>query len=390
MRQVYLDHNATTPVAAPVLEAMLPYFADRYGNPSSAHALGRAARDAVDTARERVATLLGCRPHDLLFTGGGTEANNAALHAWLAQAPDKRHVVISAVEHASVLEFASARERAGYAITRVPVDGAGCLDPAAVAEAIRPDTACVAVMWANNETGIVHPIPAIADRCHAAGVPLHVDAVQLAGKRPIRMREVPVDSLAVSAHKLYAPKGVGALYLRSRRRFRPLLWGGGQEYGRRAGTENVPGIVGFGAAAALVSAELDREPGRQQTLRDRLEHRLVATDPAITLHGQAADRLANTTSFHIANLEGEAMVREFSEHGIFVSTGAACEAGSGEPSHVMTALGLTKEQAHGSLRVSLGRGTGEAEIEAFCEALPAVLARLRTLLASAPTGATPA
>ncbi len=384
MRLVYLDANATTPVPDPVLEAMLPFLQGRFGNPSSGHVLGREAHDAMETAREQVAGLLGCRSHDVSFTAGGTEANNTALYAWLAQAPAKRHMVISAVEHASVLEFAAAHERLGYEITRVPVDGECRLDPAAVADALRPDTVCAAIMWANNETGVVNPIADIADRCRAAGVPLHVDAVQVAGKVPLRVRDVAIDSLAIAGHKMYAPKGTGALYLRSGRRYRPLMWGGNQEHGRRAGTENVAGIVALGAAAALVERELATEPARQAALRQQLERRLVEAEPQLRLHGAAAERLGNTSSFHVPNLEGEAMVRLLSEVGICVSTGAACEAGTGEPSHVMQAMGLTKEAAHGALRVSLGRSTGAEDIAAFCDALPAVVARLRAIIPAVP------
>lgn len=381
---IYLDNNATTRVPEPVVETMLPYLRDAYGNPNSAHALGRAARDAVDTAREQVAVLLGCRTHDVVFTSGGTEANNTALYAWLAQAPDKRHLVLSAVEHASVLEFAAAHERLGYAVTRVPVDADGRIAPGDVAAALHPETACVAIMWANNETGRVHPIEEIADLCAAAQVPLHVDAVQMAGKRPLRVRDLAIDSLAISGHKIYAPKGTGALYLRSGRRYRPLLWGGRQEHGRRAGTENVAGIVALGAAAALVQSELATEPARQQALRDSMERRLRAEEPALVIHGARADRLANTSSLHIPNLEGEAMVRMLSEEGICVSTGAACEAGTGEPSHVMQAMGLSKEEGHGSLRISLGRHTTEGDVDAFCAALPRVVQRLRAIIPAEP------
>lgn len=386
MRIAYLDHNATTPVPEPVVEAMLPYLRERYGNPSSTHVLGREARDGVEAARAQVAQLLGCRTHDLTFMSSGTEANNTALYAWLAQAPDKRHIVIGAAEHSSVMEFAVAHERLGYEVTRVPVDRDSRVDPATVAEALRPDTACAAVMWANNETGVVYPIEAIAETCARAGVPVHVDAVQVAGKRPMRVRDLPIDSLTISGHKMYASKGSAALYLRSGRRYRPLLWGGAQEHARRAGTENVAAIVGLGTAAALVERELATEPARQGPLRDRLEARVREIEPAAVLHGATVDRLANTSSFHIPNLDGEAMVRMFSEEGVCLSTGAACEAGTGEPSHVMLAMGLRKDESHGALRVSLGRGTVEEDVELFCEALPRVIERLRAILPAAPVG----
>lgn len=384
MRSIYLDYNATTPVAAPARDAMLPYLEAAYGNPSSAHHLGTEARDAVETAREQVAGLLGCRARDVTFTASGTEANNTALAAWLAQAPTRQHIVTTAVEHSSVLAYVEECERHGYAVTRVPVDAQGRLDARDVANALRPDTVCAAVMWANSETGVIHPIADVARICRDAGVPLHVDAVQVAGKMPLNIRDLPIDSAAIAGHKMYGPKGAAALYLRSGRRFRPLLWGGPQEANRRAGTENVPGIVGFGVAAEIVRGELATEPHRQEGLRTILEAKLQQTVPAAVIHGTAVDRLPNTTSFHITNIEAEAMVRMLSERGFCVSTGAACDSGSGEPSHVMAAMGLDKSESHGALRVCMGRETQDAEVRAFCEALAAVVQTLERIIPAAP------
>lgn len=386
MRAIYLDYNATTPLAESVLEAMAPFLHGAYGNPSSAHFLGREARDAVETARERVAALLGTRASDLVFTASGTEANNSALYAWLAHAPEHKHLVVSAVEHSSVRNFCAAHEARGYRITEVPVDGEGRLNSLDVAEALQPDTAFAAIMWANNETGVVHPIAEVAAVCAERGVPLHVDAVQAAGKMPLRLRDLPVDSAAIAGHKMYAPKGAAALYLRHGRRFRPLLWGGAQEHHRRAGTENVAGIVGLGAAADLVGRELDGERERQAALRDRFEARLREAAPDAVVHGTGAPRLPNTSSFHVLNIEAEAMVRMLSERGVCVATGAACESGTGEASHVMKAMGLDKAESHGALRVSVGRDTVQADLDRVCEALPAIVEALRHILPAEPAG----
>jgi len=383
MGPVYLDNNATTPVAPEAVEAMLPYLRGKFGNPSSAHYLGREAHTALDRARQQVAALMGCRDDRVVFVSCGSEANNTALYAWLAQAQEKRHIVISDVEHSSINAFATAQEQQGYRVTRVPVEPTGALQPDAVADALDDETACVAIMWANNETGVVHPIPEIAAICQDRGVKLHVDAVQAAGKLPMELDALPIDSAAISAHKFAGPKGAAVLYLRSGRRYRPLIYGGQQEHHRRGGTENVPGIAGMGVAAEIALRELTTEPARQGALRDAFEERLLSIVPDAVIHGTDTERLANTTSFHVANIEGEAMVRMLSEHGICVSTGAACDEGTGEPSHVMLALGLTKEEAHGSLRISLGRTTTQRDLAALADALPGIVDQLRHILPSA-------
>lgn len=367
---IYLDHNATTPPAAEVIDAMLPYLREQWGNPSSLHNFGRSVASALDRAREATAALLGAaRPSEVIFTSGGTESDNAAIRALAAADPKKRHIVTTAVEHSAVLQSCRALEQAGYTVTFLPVARDGTLSIDAVANAIRPDTACATIMWANNETGVCFPIPAIAELLAARGVPLHVDAVQAAGKIPIDVQRVPIATLAISAHKFHGPKGIGALYVRRGTPFTPFIAGGSQEYGRRAGTEAVPNIVGLGLAATLAKQSLDGCATRVRALRDRLERELLARLPGAHINGAADQRVPNTLNISFPGVDGEGLILGLSERGVCASTGSACRAGSTEPSHVLHAMRLSPAELAGTLRLSLSRYTTETEID---EAIPII------------------
>ncbi len=378
-RPIYLDYNATTPVLPEVREAMLPYLGERFGNPSSGHLYGREAAEGLERARAQVARLLGCAPDEVIFTGGGSESDNLALlgRVWAAGVAEP-HVVTSQIEHPAVLATCRFLERQGVAVTYLPVDGAGRVDPDAVRRALRPTTVVVSIMHANNEVGTLQPLAEIAAVCREAGVPLHADAAQSVGKVRTKVDELGVDLLTVAGHKLYAPKGVGALYARRGVRIEPLIHGAGHEGGRRAGTENVASIVGLGAAAALAEATLEAEATRQRALRDRLETLLAEQAGGVTLNGHRTERLPNTLNVRFAGLDGNALLDATPE--VAASTGSACHAGQTEPSSVLLAMGIAPEEAVGAVRLSLGRPTTEEEIEEAS----AALARSARALRGAP------
>ncbi|NUQ65854.1 MAG: cysteine desulfurase [Pirellulales bacterium] len=363
MRLIYLDFNATTPIAPAVQEAMLPFLTEHFGNPSSQHAPGRAAHEAVEDARARVCRLLGADRDEIVFTSGGTESNNLALKgvAFRCGAPSAGHIVLSAIEHPSVLEPAKFLESLGLGITIVGCNAQGVVDPRAVAAAIRPDTVLVSVMHANNEIGTIQPIRRIAEICRAAGVLFHTDAAQSLGKIPVRPRELGVDLLSVAGHKMYAPKGIGALYVRRGVDIEPLLHGAGHESGLRAGTENVPYIVGLGRAATLIEHNLDRFGSQVAMLRDRLKQRLVDSVPGLSVNGGAAERLPNTLSANFPGVHGGELLRRTPE--LCASTGSACHSGAENLSPTLSAMGLGPDTARGTVRLSLGWYTTEEEVD---------------------------
>jgi cysteine desulfurase len=379
MNEIYLDNNASTPLAPEALEAMLPYLAEHHGNPSSIHRLGQRAAYAVSQAREQVAAMIGARPREIIFTSGGTESIHLAIRGALAIDSEKRHLITTAVEHEAVLELALQLEADGYQITKVPVDEHGILDLGELADAIRDDTALIAAMWANNETGVLLPIEQIGRLAADRGVPLFSDAVQVPGKLPINVADLPVQMISLSSHKLHGPKGVGALYLRRGTHLRPLQLGGHQERDLRAGTENVPGIVGFGVAAQLAAAAASDFAKRVMPLRDKLETALCDRINIACVNGDRRQRLPNTTNIGFKRLEAEAVMLLLSENGIYASSGSACQSGSLEASHVLEAMGVPRPIAHGSVRFSLSRHTTEADIDAAIERIPALMSRLTAL-----------
>lgn len=377
---IYLDHNATTPLDPRVFEAMLPYLREAWGNPSSPYRFGQEARAAVERARNRVAECLGCRPAEVLFTGGGTEADNLALRGVTRALRDRgRHVVTSAIEHPAVLRTCKALEADGVRVTWAEVSGDGVVDVAAVGRALGSDTVLLSVMHANNETGVLQPVAELAELAHARGVPFHVDAVQTAGKLPLRPAALGADLLALSAHKFHGPKGVGALFVRSGTPLHPLLTGGEHERGLRAGTENVAGIVGLAEALALAQAEAQAEAARVGALRDRLERAILAAVPGARVHGAGAPRVPNTTNLALPGVDGESVVVGLDLHGVCVSTGSACSTGDPAPSHVLTAMGVPPREAQSSVRFSLGRDTRPEDIDTVVRALAEVVARLRAV-----------
>ena len=380
IKRIYLDYAATTPVHPEVLEAMLPCFSEVYGNPSSIHACGQEAREAVEKARARVAHLINATAEEICFTSGGTEADNFALSgAALASEKKGRHIVTSAIEHHAVLETGKALEKRGFKITYLPVDIYGMVDPDQARKAITAETILVSVMHANNEVGTIQPLAELSRLAHDAGALFHTDAVQTVGRLPIDVDALGVDLLSMSAHKLYGPKGVGALYIRKGTRLTPFIRGGGQEKGRRAGTENVPGIVGFGKAAEIALREMDEEAARLSGLRDGFIAALNERIKGIKLNGHPVQRLPNNINISIDYVEGEAMLLNLDAKGICASTGSACSSGNLEASHVLLATGCTHEQAHGSLRFTLGKWTTEADLKTALEALPPIVKKLRTM-----------
>jgi len=377
---IYLDHASTTPADPEVVTAMSPWHTEEFGNPSTVYSLGLTAAQAVNEARESIAPAVGADPEEIYFTSGGTESDNwAILGTAEAQQKKGRHLVTSAIEHHAVLESMEYLERHGCEITRIPVDGGGLVDPESVRRAIRPDTILVSIMHANNEVGTVQPIAEIGKITREAGVLLHVDAVQTAGKLPLDIEELGVDMLSVSAHKLYGPKGIGFMYLRKRTRISPLFHGGGQEKGRRAGTHNVPGIAGMAKAFELATVRMAEDAVREAALRDRLWRGLSENIESIYLNGDPVRRLPNNLNVRLDGIEGEAMILMLDMEGICVSSGSACTTGSLEPSHVLLALGIPAEQAHGSLRVTLGRGTTDEDIDHFIKVFPPIVSRLREM-----------
>jgi cysteine desulfurase len=377
--QIYLDYNATTPVDREVLEAMLPFFGGSFGNASSIHSTGQRARAAVDAARESVAMLLGAKPSEIVFTCGGTEADNLALFGVLAPCVQPRkHVVTTAIEHHAVLNSAEALEKQGVDVTYVPAGRDGIVDPDEIREAIRPETVLISVMLANNETGTVQPIEEMGRIAAEEDIYFHCDAVQAAGKLPLDVNRLGVDLLSISAHKIYGPKGVGALYVRTGTELEPIFHGGHHERDRRPGTENVPGIVGLGKAADLAIKNLTSDAARVAALRDKFESALLSL-PGVHLNGDPHHRVANTCNLSFDAAGGEALVIALDLQGISCSTGAACSSGAVAPSHVLTAIGLSPDRARSSLRFSLGRLTTSEEIDRAIEIIPAVVERLRAL-----------
>ena len=388
MQRVYFDNNATTPVLPEVFEAMRPYFGEHFGNASSIHHHGQETRAAVERARESVAGLLGCRASEVVFTSGGTESDNLAMFG-LTQAGD--HIITSTIEHHAVLNGAKHLEEKGCEVTYVPVDGRGLVDPDDVKRALRPNTKLVTIMMANNETGVVQPVEEIGKVAAEADVYFHTDAVQAAGKIPIDVNQIGCDLLTISGHKLHAPQGVGALYVRKGTRLEPMLYGGRHERSRRAGTENVPGIVGLGKAAEMASAGLRRgDDQKMAAMRDRLERELLAIE-STGVNGVAASshpseawvghppRVPNTTNIYFEGIDGEALVIALDLKGLAVSTGAACSSGAIEPSHVLTAMGLRPDRARASIRFSLGKQNTAEDVEFALSIVPGTVARLREL-----------
>ena len=377
MRRVYLDNNATTPILPEVFEAMRPYFVEHFGNASSIHHHGQETRAAVERARESVAALLGCRTAEIVFTSGGTEGDNLAIFGVIREGD---HVISSTIEHHAVLNSCKHLEEAGCEVTYVPVDGRGLVDPDDVRRALRSNTKLISIMMANNETGVLQPVEEIGRIAAEADVYFHTDGVQAAGKVPIDVQRVGCDLLSISGHKMHAPQGVGALYVRKGTILQPMLYGGSHERSRRAGTENVPGIVGLGKAAEIAKEALDHgDLTRMAALRDHLQEKILDEVEAIGVNGQGTPRVPNTTNIHFDYIEGEALVIALDLKGLAVSTGAACSSGAIEPSHVLTAMGLPSEQARASLRFSLGKQNTTEDVEFALNLIPATVARLREL-----------
>ncbi len=376
---IYMDNNATTRVDPEVLQEMMPYLTDYYGNPSSMHTFGGQVGRAIRKARQQVAALLGCDPDEVIFTSCGTESDNAAILGTLSIVPHKRTVITTRVEHPAVLSPCRNLEQHGYRIIELGVDKHGCLDLAELESAINDDTAIVSIMYANNETGVIFPIEKIASICKAKGVPFHTDAVQAVGKIPLNLKASHIDMLSLSGHKLHAPKGIGVLYVRRGTRLSPYLLGGHQENNRRGGTENVPGIVALGKACELALRYLDEENTRVKALRDKLEARILATCPDCMVNGDSENRLPNTLNISFEYIEGESILMMLDRFGICASSGSACTSGSLEPSHVLRAMGVPFTAAHGSIRFSLSRYNTEQEVDFVAEKLPPIIYRLREL-----------
>ncbi|MFG6360098.1 cysteine desulfurase NifS [Taurinivorans muris] len=376
---IYFDNNATTQVAPEVLEAMLPFFKDMYGNASSMHSFGGQVGKHIAVAREQIAELLGAMPDEILFTSCGTESDNTAVISAIETQPEKKHFITTRVEHAAMLAMGDYLEKKGYDVTYLSVDSKGQLDLAELEAAIRPDTALVSIMFANNETGTVFPIAEIAEIVKSRGVLLHVDAVQAVGKEIIDLKKLPIDFLALSGHKLHAPKGIGVLYIRRGTRFRPFLRGGHQERGRRAGTENSPYIIGLGKACELAGKNIAQERTEVARLRDMLEQGIVSQIPNSIVNGDREHRLPNTTSIAFEAVEGEAILLMLDQFGICASSGSACTSGSLEPSHVLRAMGVPFTYAHGSVRFSLSRYSTEEEVKKVIEVTPKIIENLRAI-----------
>jgi cysteine desulfurase len=379
VKTVYVDNNATTKVAPEVLEAMLPYFSELYGNPSSMHFFGGQVQKKVDEAREKVADFLGAEPSEVVFTSCGTESDNAAILGTLDSYPEKRHLITTRVEHPAVGNLSSYLGRKGYRVTELSVDREGRLDLDELRESLTEETTIVTVMYANNETGVIFPVEEVGEIVKAKGVPFHTDAVQAAGKVSLNLKRSTIDMLSISGHKLHAPKGIGVLYIRKGTKFSPFLIGGHQEKGRRGGTENVPYIIGLGKACELAKKSLKEENTRVKALRDYLEAKLLEKIPNTLVNGDRRNRLPNTLSVSFEYVEGESILLLLSDLGICASSGSACTSGSLEPSHVLRAMGVPFTAAHGSIRFSLSVYNTKEEMDYIIDHLPPIIQRLRDI-----------
>jgi cysteine desulfurase len=379
MNTIYFDNNATTPVAPEALDEMLPYFKELYGNPSSMHTFGGQLHRKVEEARIKIAQLIGAEPEEIIFTSCGTESDNTAIMSAVESLPNKKHIVTTRVEHPAVLNLCKHLARKGFRVTFLPVNNHGQLNIDELLKAIDEDTALVSIMYANNETGVIFPIADIAEILKERRILFHTDAVQAVGKIPIDTKKLPVDMLSLSGHKLHAPKGVGALYVRKGTRFYPFIIGGHQEKGRRAGTENIASIIGLGKACELAGKNLTEEITYLKGLRDKLETALLKSCPDVRVNGDINNRLPNTTNLSFEYVEGEAILLRINEYGICASSGSACTSGSLEPSHVLRAMGVPFTAIHGSIRFSLSRYNTEAEIDRVIEIMPEIIKELRML-----------
>jgi len=382
---VYFDNNATTRIAPEVVAVMLPFLTEHWGNPSSAYRFGNQVTKDIEIAREQLAALINADPKEIIFTSCGTESNNAAIQSALLTQPGKKHVITTAVEHSANIKFAKHLTQQGYDVTLLPVEPDGTLDLHLLELAIRPDTAIVSIMWANNETGVLFPVEEIGALCRSRDVLFHTDAVQTPGKLTIDVRELDVDMLSLSAHKLNAPKGIGMLYVRKRTKYVPYVIGGGQEKGRRGGTENVPYIVGFGKAAEMAASHVEQENTIGRKLRDRLEQGILKNIPRASRNGAREPRLPNTSNISFEGVEAEAILNLLDQAGVCASSGSACTTGSLTPSHVLTAMGLSAKRARSCVRFSLGLYNTLEEVDYVLDILPDIIAKLR---AASPTSTT--
>ena len=379
METIYLDNNATTKTAPEVIKAMLPYFSDFYGNPSSAHSFGGQVSEKIDEARAQVADLIGANPKEIIFTSGGTESDNTAIRSALAARPRKKHIVTSRVEHPAIRSLCRHLGKNGYRITEIPVNEHGELDMGVYRKSLDEDTALVSLIWANNETGVLFPIEEAAEMAHKRGILFHTDAVQTAGKIKINVHDTDIDMLSLSGHKLHGPKGIGVLYVRLGTSFKPLIIGGHQERNRRAGTENAPAIIGLGKACELAARHLEEENRRVRAMRDRLEKGITEMVPETRVNGSGAPRLPNTSNISFEYIEGESILLLLNELGIAVSTGSACSSGSLEPSHVLLAMGLSPTSAQGAVRFSLGIYNRDEDVEMVLKHIPGIVEQLRSM-----------
>ncbi|MBU2498573.1 MAG: cysteine desulfurase NifS [Proteobacteria bacterium] len=378
MKTIYLDNNATTQVAPEVLEEILPYFHDLYGNPSSAHSFGGQVGKKIRESREQVAAFLGAEPEEIIFTSCGSESDNTAVMSALATQGGKRHVVTSRVEHPAIKSLGAHLANRGYRVTEIPVSGDGHLDMDRYEKSLTPDTAIVSLMWANNETGVLFPVEKAAILARQRGLLFHTDAVQVVGKMPVDMKKSPIDMLSLSGHKIHAPKGIGVLYVRRGTKFSPFLIGGHQERGRRGGTENTAGIIGMGKTCELAALRMEDENTRVKGLRDKLEEGILSKVPSCRVNGDRLNRIPNTTNISFESVEGEAILLMMDEFGICASSGSACTSGSLQPSHVLRAMGVPFTMAHGSIRFSLSVYNTEEEIDLVLEKVPEIIERLRS------------
>ncbi len=376
---IYLDNNATTQIDPAVLDAMLPFLREEYGNPSSAYSFGKRAAKAIDRARQQVAALLSCQPTEIIFTSCGTESDNSAIQSALQMDPDRKHLITSKVEHSAIIKHADYLARRGYEVTFLEVDSEGMIDIDELEDSIRDDTAIVSLMWANNETGVLFPIREIAEICRRKGTLFHTDAVQAVGKIPIDLSQTPINFLSMSGHKIHAPKGVGALYVNRKTRFNPYLIGGGQENKKRGGTENTASVIGFGKAAEIAAQTIGMEDTELRALRDRFETGLLERLPSAQVNGHQTQRLPNTSNLAIEGIDSEGLLLMLDQRGLCCSAGSACTAGSLEPSHVLRAMGFSNDRARGSLRFSFGRFNTDEDVPRALEIVSAAVQRMRSM-----------